>query len=115
MMHARRLKKAEHTYSTLATRPKIEMFEADHGHGYSHPRRMAAHCLRDKDNTAAEVPVAPESAETLFCTPTRQVVTSLGGETVFTLNRAARAKRLRESGFRLADATGLTAYQGEIR
>jgi hypothetical protein len=91
------------------------MFEADHGHGYSHPRRMAAHCLRDKDNTAAEVPVAPESAETLFYTPTRQVVTSLGVKQSSPSIGRARAKQLRESGFRLADATGLTAYEGEIR
>lgn len=110
---------AKHTYSTLGTGPRIEMFEADDGHGYSHPRRMAAyswlsHQLRDKDDNAAEVPVAPESSETLFCTPTGQVVTSLGGETVFTINQA-RAERLRESRFRLADAAGLTTYQEEVR
>jgi cephalosporin-C deacetylase-like acetyl esterase len=108
-----------HTYSELPKSPRVEMFEADDGHGYSHPRRMAAYNwlsrqLRDKEDRAEEISIEPESAETLFCTSTGQVATSLGGETVFTLNRA-RAKRLQESRPRLADAAGLASYRERVR
>jgi cephalosporin-C deacetylase-like acetyl esterase len=110
---------AKHTYSAIGAGQTIDMFEADDGHGYSLPRRMAAyhwlsHELRDRDDTAAEVPVTPESEEVLFCTTTGQVVTSLGGETVFTLNQA-RAERLRESRLHLADAGAVPAYQEKVR
>ena len=90
---------AVNAYSALGRESQIKMFEADDGHGYSHPRRLAAYDwfsrhLRDSEDQALEVPVEPETAETLFATDTGQVVTSLGGETVFTLNRA-RAEQLR--------------------
>src|SRR5215831_18283443 len=74
----------------------IGMFEADDGHGYTHPRRMAAYDwlsrqFRGKPDEQPEIPIDPESPETLNCTATGQVVTSLGGETVFTINRARAA------------------------
>jgi cephalosporin-C deacetylase-like acetyl esterase len=109
----------EHVFSTLGNGLKVNMFEADDGHGYSHPRRMAAYGwlsrqLRGVEDNAEEVPVDAESAETLFCTPTGQVFTSLRGETVFTLNQR-RAERLREKRSQLPDAAGLTAYQERVR
>ena len=72
---------------------RVEMFEADDGHGYTQPRRLAAYDwlsrqLRGTPDTAPEVPIEPESVETLNCTSSGQVATSLGGETVFTMNRA---------------------------
>ena len=109
----------KHVGSAPGSRLKVEMFEADDGHGYSQPRRMAAYSwlarqLRGQDDTALEVPVEPESAETLFCTPTGQVVTSLGGETVFTFNQR-RAEQLRDSRPAPAGSTGLAAYQERVR
>ncbi len=82
-------------------KPDLQMFEADDGHGYTHPRRMAAYDwlsrqFRGVPDQRPEAVIEPESAETLFCTPTGQVLTSLGDETMFTLNRA-RADRLRDS------------------
>ena len=110
---------AADTYSALPNSPTVEMFEADDGHGYSHPRRMAAYDwlsrqLRGTGDKTEEIPVEPESAETLFCTSTGQVATSLGGETVFTLNQA-RAKRLQKSRPHLADAPDFQAYRERVR
>jgi len=107
------------TYSALEKNSHVEMFEADDGHGYSQPRRMAAynwlsHQLRGRDELAEEKLIEPESAETLFCTQTGQVVTSFGGETVFTLNQA-RAEQLGNSRARVADASGLHQYQEKVR
>jgi cephalosporin-C deacetylase-like acetyl esterase len=92
-------REAHDVYEKLGQGASISMFEADDGHGYTHPRRMAAYDwlsrqLRGKPDTEPEIPIEPESAETLDCTSTGQVATSLGGETVFTLNRA-RAEVLR--------------------
>ena len=107
------------TYSALGKESQVKMFEADDGHGYSHPRRMAAYKwfsreLKGSEDDTPETPVEPETAETLFCTPTGQVATSLGGETVFTLNQA-RAEHLLEGRPQLADAAGLTAFQKRVR
>ena len=110
---------ARQTYSALPHRLEIDMFEADDGHGYTHPRRMAAYDwlsrhLRDSEDKAEEAPIEPESAETLFCTSSGQVATSLNGETVFTVNRK-RAEQLRGSRSQLADAAALPAYKEKIR
>lgn len=112
-------REAESVYATLGTGLQVGMFEADDGHGYSQPRRMAAYDwlsrqLRDSGDTAPETPVEPESYETLACTPTGQVFTSLGGETVFTLNRS-RAERLRANRPQFADAGGLRGWQEKVR
>jgi cephalosporin-C deacetylase-like acetyl esterase len=98
---------------------KLRMVEADDGHGYTQPRRMAAydwfaHWLKKSEDHDPEAVVTPESAETLFCTPDGQVSTSLGGETVFTLNRS-RAQRLKAARPRLTDAGRLAAHQTRIR
>jgi cephalosporin-C deacetylase-like acetyl esterase len=110
---------AAHTYSALPGSSTVEMFEADDGHGYSHPRRMAAYDwlsrqLRGTEDKAEEVPVEPESAEALFCTSTGQVVTSLGGETVFTLNRS-QANRLQKSRPPLADVADFESFRQRVR
>lgn len=78
---------------------RIAMAETDEGHGYSSGLRRASYAWFDRwlaGRTGAaeeETPIAPASEEELACTQTGQVATSLGGETVFTLNRA-RARAL---------------------
>ena len=83
---------ARGVYNALDASAKLSMVEADDGHGYTQPRRVAAYAwldrwLRGGASSEPETPVTPESEETLYCTTTGQVSTSLGGETVFTLNR----------------------------
>jgi cephalosporin-C deacetylase-like acetyl esterase len=69
-------------------------FEYDDPHGWSKPRREAAYrwltkWLQGKDDAGIEPPIEPEPAEKLNVTATGQVSTSLGGETVRSLNRKA--------------------------
>ncbi|MGE5648416.1 MAG: alpha/beta hydrolase family protein [Acidobacteriota bacterium] len=86
-------------YSRLGRGDQAAMVEADDGHGYSAPRRAAAYgwlgrWLKQAPDREPEVEVRPEAEADLYCTPTGQVSTSLGGEDVFTLNRR-RAEALR--------------------
>ncbi len=98
---------------------KLRMFAADDGHGYSQPRRLVAYdwfakWLKGSTDRAPEREVQPETSETLQCTETGQVATSLGGETVFTMN-AARAEQLRKGRSTLANASQLADFQNRIR
>jgi cephalosporin-C deacetylase-like acetyl esterase len=85
-------------YSAIGAKEKLGMFEADDGHGYSKPRRLAAYqwfgrWLKGIDDKDPEPQIEKATPEELRCTPTGQVSTSLGGETVFTLNQK-RLERL---------------------
>ena len=72
-------------------------FEYDDEHGWSKPRREAAYrwltkWLQGKDDDGAEPPIQPEPEQNLNVTPTGQLATSLGGETVRSLNRKIAEK-----------------------
>jgi len=93
---------ARRVYKLLGAPEKFDQFEADDGHGYTQPRRLAAYnwfsrWLKGVEDSSGEpdIPIATEAE--LYCTATGQVATSLGGEGVFTLNRqraeAAKARR----------------------
>jgi cephalosporin-C deacetylase-like acetyl esterase len=90
---------ARKVYAAIGAEDKIRMVEADDGHGYSKPRRMAAYdwfarWLKGSEDSGPEPQVQIRAEEDLWCTAGGQVATSLGGETVFTMNRA-RAAQLR--------------------
>jgi hypothetical protein len=79
-------------YSAIGAREKLGMFEADDGHGYNKPRRLAAYewfgrLLKGIDDKDPEPQIEMATPEELRCIPTGQVSTSLGGESVFTLNQ----------------------------
>jgi len=93
---------AQRIYALAGAPEKLSMFEADDGHGYTQPRRLAAYrwlgrWLKGTDDNEPEQPVAPESEEDLRCTESGQVMVSLGGETVSSLNlkRAKQAMPVR--------------------
>ncbi|MDZ7640320.1 MAG: acetylxylan esterase [Bryobacterales bacterium] len=84
---------ARKVYDLLGASDKIAMTEADDGHGYSKPRRLASYKWFDKwlkgvDEDTIEEPVVPRREEELWATKTGQVASELQGETVSTLNRA---------------------------
>jgi cephalosporin-C deacetylase-like acetyl esterase len=93
-------REARHVYGLLGAAEKLKMVEADDGHGYTKPRRLASYAWFTRwlkgaeDGEEPEVPIATE--EELFATPAGQVAVSLGGETVHTLN-LKRARQLRRS------------------
>src|SRR5258708_19485233 len=73
------------------------MFEADDGHGYTHPRRMAgyewfARWLKGEEDKRPEPEIQLATFQDLQCTPNGQVVDLPDAETVFSLN----SKRARE-------------------
>ena len=93
---------AERVYSAIGAKEKLGMFEADDLHGYSKPRRLAAYrwlsrWLKGVEDNEPEQEIEPASAEDLWCTATGQVATSMGGETVFSLNKR-RLEQLNAKG-----------------
>ena len=86
----------QRTYDSLGIAEKLKMVEADDGHGYTLPRRLAAYAwmsrwLKNAPDDGAE-PTFPQATEQeLYCTATGQVATSLGGESVYSLNRKRAA------------------------
>src|SRR5207249_9151037 len=102
---------AEKVYSAIGAREKLGMFEADDGHGYNKTRRLAAYdwfgrWLKGARDTDPEPQIEMATPEELRCTPTGQVSTSLGGESVFTLNQK-RLEQLKANRLtRLGDLPG---------
>jgi cephalosporin-C deacetylase-like acetyl esterase len=110
---------AQHVYSILGAPDKVSQFEADNGHGYLEPRRLAAYrwlsrWLKGQADDTPEVPVSPASEEELRCTQSGQVTVSLGGETVFSLNqkRYAQAQPARTA---LTSPQAVATLKNEIR
>lgn len=86
-------------YDSLGAAEKLKMVEADDGHGYTLPRRLAAYSWMSKwlkgvedDGVEPQFPLATEAE--LQCTKSGQVALEFNGESVFTLNlRRAKAVR----------------------
>jgi cephalosporin-C deacetylase-like acetyl esterase len=112
---------AKRVFEAVGAGEKIAFFETDEGHGYTKPRRLRAYdflgtWLKGAGDQSPEPDVQTFEEAELFCTPTGQVVTSIGGEDVFSLNRkrveqakAARPK-LDAAGLRAA-ARRLSGYE----
>lgn len=110
---------ARRAYSLLGAEQKLGMFEADDGHGYTKPRRLAAYrwlsrWLKGVEDNEPETPVEPETEEALRSTDSGQVMASLGGETVFSLN-LKRLAQVWPVTTAPASAQALAASQKEIR
>jgi cephalosporin-C deacetylase-like acetyl esterase len=106
---------AQRAYDLLGSAAKLSMTEADDGHGYTKPRRLAAYRWFDKwlkgsEEVWPEPEVTPASEEELRCTPTGQVATSLGGETVFSLNQK-RAQSFKRGTVSVEQVRRLTGYE----
>jgi cephalosporin-C deacetylase-like acetyl esterase len=109
---------ATRLYERLGVSQKISMSEVDQGHGYHKPNREAAYNwlsrhFKGVEDRAPEPDLEIEAFEDLRSTETGQVATSLGGETVFTLNRK-RAEALDPKLPAIQSASDLTAYRAEI-
>jgi cephalosporin-C deacetylase-like acetyl esterase len=83
---------AKRIYAMLGAGEKLQKAEADVGHDYSKPLRMAAYrwfgrWLKGAEDNAPEVDLPVASEEEMRCTASGQVEISLGGETVRSLNQ----------------------------
>lgn len=79
-------------YESIDAPGRVAFFEYDDTHGWSQPRREAAYRFLDKnlkgvDAEVHEEPVQTEPESALWVTPTGELASSLGSQTVFTLNR----------------------------
>lgn len=79
-------------FELLNARDKIDFFEYDDTHGWSKPRREATYRwferhLNGREDEGLEPEFAVEKPTTLNVTETGQLATSLGSETVHSLNR----------------------------
>jgi len=97
---------ARQVYAMLGVGEKLLKAEADAGHDYSKPLRMAAYrwfgrWLKGAEDNAPEVDLPLATEEEMRCTASGQVETSLGGETVRSLNQ----KRVEALGRKLPALT----------
>ncbi|MGD0697942.1 MAG: acetylxylan esterase [Terriglobia bacterium] len=91
-------------YRQLGVPERIKMVEFDHKHMYSQPLRESTYAWFDRwlkgiESNAPEPAITTEKDEALQCTADGQVLTSLGGKTVYDFNRAEAetlARRLEE-------------------
>ena len=109
---------ARRAYESEGAGGRIAMTEADDGHGYSKPRRLAAYewftrWLKGGGGPAGEEAVTPLREQELWCTPSGQVATSLGGETVFSLNRRRAREYAAARRFDPAAAARLIGWRRE--
>ncbi|MBI1940166.1 MAG: acetylxylan esterase [Acidobacteria bacterium] len=110
---------AKRIYALYGAPEKLAMFEADDTHGYSQPRRGAAYrwlgrWLKGAEDNEPESPIEPETEEELRCTESGQVVISLGGETVHSLN-LRRAKEIGATRGPLASPQAVEEHKTRIR
>ena len=110
---------AKRIYGVLGAAEQLSMVEADDGHGYTKPRRLAAYrwfsrWLKGAEDTEPEPEVTIASESELWCTQTGQVATELGGETVFTLNQK-RVERLLPKRAEWSSQAQLESYRKEIQ
>ncbi len=111
-------REVKRVYGLMGSEDKLNMVEADDGHGYTRPRRLAAYrwmnrWLKGVDAPIDEPEMELESERDLWCTPNGQVLLSIGGETIFSINlsESRRVKANRKGIASLADVRRLTAFE----
>ncbi|MGI9626252.1 MAG: alpha/beta hydrolase family protein [Longimicrobiales bacterium] len=106
---------ARRAYDALGASEAFRVVEDDAGHASTRLNREAMYAFfqdaLELPGSSVETEVTTFAVEDLFATKTGQVATSLGGEDLFTLNRA-RATRLVD---RLEERRGLPGHLDEVR
>jgi len=110
---------AKRLYGVLNAPEQLSMVEADDGHGYTKPRRLAAYrwfsrWLKGTEDAEPEPEVTIAAESDLWCTQTGQVATELGGETVVTLSQK-RVERLLPKRADWSSQAQLESYRKEIQ
>ncbi len=106
---------AKRFYSVFGAGDRVAWFVGPGGHGVPPVSREALFAwfirfLKNGDGDPKDMPEKLDPPDQLLCTPTGQVADSLGGETVFTLNKARAAEILPPHGpVTTSDIRALTA------
>src|SRR5262249_2174360 len=106
-------------YELADAESKLEKVEVNERHGLSEGLRQAAYewferWLLGRKGDPTEQEVAVENERNLWCTDSGQVLESLGGETVQSLNRQ-RLARLRIEPKDISSTNALAEYQDRLR
>jgi cephalosporin-C deacetylase-like acetyl esterase len=106
-------------YGLLGADERLQMVEADDGHGYTLPRRLAAYRWLNRWLKGVDAPIEEpyfeiESEEDLRCTTAGQVTVAPGGETIFSLN-LAEALRVRPKRSAPTTPEELRSFKQTIR
>ena len=85
-------KEAQRIYQVMGDPNHIALFEYNDTHGWSQPRREATYrwleqWLMNRSDNGSEPPITVESETALDATPTGQITTSVGGETILEMTR----------------------------
>jgi len=101
-------------YDSAGYGDRFGKFEADDGHGYTSPRRLAAYrffskWLEGSENTSPEGEVRVLGERELWATRSGQVVTEFQAETVFTLNQK-RLARFKPGGATLDSVKSMVGF-----
>lgn len=103
-------------YRKLGVPERVKMVEFNHHHEYSQPLRESTYAwfdrwLKQAEGEAHEPVIQTEKDADLLCTPTGQVITSLGGQRVYHFNSEA-AERFVAS---LDARRGRFSYRGGLQ
>ena len=106
-------------YRILGAEEQLDITEAPTAHGYSKELREPAYEWMNRwlgmpEETGAEPEIATEPEENLRCTETGLVSASLGGETVFSLNKAF-AESVMPRRKKTADLSAYIRYRTAIQ
>jgi len=132
---------ARRAFDALGGKDHLDMVEDDHGHGYTAKNRQAIYAFFQKylslPGSSEDEELEPVQREDLTVTTTGQVTTSVGGETVFSINKSeaqklidklrssrrdlsAHLQRVRNnaeaiSGYQLLEQSPRTIFRGRYR
>ena len=106
-------------YRKLGVPERIKMVEFNHRHEYSQPLRESTYAwfdrwLKQAEGEAREPAITTEKDADLQCTPTGQVITSLGGNRVYDFSRQEAERLAASLEARRSDPDHLTALPAKI-
>lgn len=113
-------KEVQGLYTRLGIPERVKMVEFDHPHMYSQPLREATtawfeHWLKGSETEVHEPVITTEKDETLQCTTTGQVATSLGGKRTSDFNRAEAKRLLARLGEQRRDSAFAANFGAKLR
>jgi len=116
-------------YAAMGKEDNLQMTEEDYVHGFTRKNREAIYAFfqtyLDNPGETGDQDVEPIPLEELWVTETGQLATSLGGETLFSLNKKIVEKQVRALESRRSDihehlsgipqlAAGITGYESPM-